>query len=689
MNWRRIYFLLVSVFSIVGFSPSVFSQDAPITWGEIPKSDLEMKSFLRDTNASIVILYDYGESFLNDELDLVFQRHVRIKILTTKGYEWGTESIGIYTKDDRQSIRGIEGATYALDEQGKLVKHELQEKDIFTEVIDNNRTRYKFTMPALKPGCIIEYRYKITANSWWMIQDWRFQHSEPVRWSEYRVRIPKSIAYAAITHGYEPYAVKAIDDTTQYFHGSAENYFGRSIVACYQMHWILKDAHALRDEPFITTIDDYYNRVDLQLSEYALRTGGSEKVIKDWGLFNKDLLESKYFGECIDVTRRVRKKAEEITSGCTSPEEKIRAIYNWITQSIVWTQQNRLYAEQEVNDVLESKKGNNADINFLLLSMLKSVDIQGDPVIVSTHSNGKIQELYPILSQFNYVLARVSFGSQMYYIDATDPLRPMELLPPKVMNVKGFVIKKDGGEWVTLTSPKQYSNVSLAMITLHEDGTLDGTLEDLYRDYASLSIRRKLKDKKELDIAKESFENERQGITIDSVSITGRDSIPLPLTMKAWISAQTYAQSSGDNIYINPMILHRMQENPFKDRTRKFPVEYPYQQSNKTIVNIAIPEGFEIKENLMDRMLYVGRDFLSYSRKVLADQHGIQIITKLDIHQIEISEKYYDDLKSFYTSIVAAEAEQIVLSRIKKTIISEPVMNPSAETKPLKKKGKK
>jgi hypothetical protein len=286
------------------------------------------------------------------------------------------------------------------------------------------------------------------------------------------------------------------------------------------------------------------------------------------------------------------------------------------------------------------------------------------------------------------VLAKVSVEGQNYYLDATDPLRPMELLPPKVLNVKGFVIKEGGGIWETLSSQKKYSTISLAVITLHEDGTLNGTLEDSYRDYASLSTRSDLKDKKDLDIAKNTFNTEQQGITIDSVNITNRDSINLPLTLDAWITSQSYAQSNGDNLYLNPLLLHRMQENPFKDRTRKYPIDYAYQQSYKTIVNLTIPDGFEIKENLVDRKLYVGSNLLFYSREVVAENKRLQIVIKREIHEIEIPAKYYADLKSFYESIVAAEAEQLVFTRIKKNIELAPSASPSVLQKPIK-KGKK
>ena len=70
-----------------------YSQDVPIKWGKIPLSDLQMTSFPKDSNASAVVLCDFGESKLDDELDIVYTRYLRVKILNENGYDWGTHSI--------------------------------------------------------------------------------------------------------------------------------------------------------------------------------------------------------------------------------------------------------------------------------------------------------------------------------------------------------------------------------------------------------------------------------------------------------------------------------------------------------------------------------------------------------------------------------------------------------------------
>ena len=49
-------------------------QDAPIKWGEVSQEELEMTSFAADTNASAVILCDFGTAHYSKEIELIYRR---------------------------------------------------------------------------------------------------------------------------------------------------------------------------------------------------------------------------------------------------------------------------------------------------------------------------------------------------------------------------------------------------------------------------------------------------------------------------------------------------------------------------------------------------------------------------------------------------------------------------------------
>jgi len=118
-----------------------------------------MSAYPSDTNANAIILFDVGGTKLNDNLELVFSRTTRIKILREAGYTWGTNSVTIYSKDNQERIEDIEGATYVMGADSNAVVTEMDDDAIFKEKLDDTHTRYKFTLPKLSPGCIIEYRY--------------------------------------------------------------------------------------------------------------------------------------------------------------------------------------------------------------------------------------------------------------------------------------------------------------------------------------------------------------------------------------------------------------------------------------------------------------------------------------------------------------------------------------------------
>ncbi len=441
-----------TIFFLLIIAAAINAQEAPIEWGEVPMEDLLMTTFPGDSNASAIILCDYGVSKLDNDINIIFTRYLRIKILNEKGYKLGTHSISIYTKDDAEYLDDLEAVTYKMDESGEIIENELDDDNIFEEEVSDTRTHYKFTMPALSPGCVIDIKYTIIENNLTYLRDWTFQWEEPVVWSEYRVIMPRQISYAFVSIGYEPWAIQENTEVTQAFMGNAAAYLGRNIVTCNQYRWVVKNIPALKDVPYITTLSDYQNSIQAQLAGYAIRGFGTRQVLQDWNTVIKELLDNKYYGDVIDVTGDVDDLTAEIIKGLSSPKEKLEAIYNWVSKSIVWDGKQRVFADNEVDDVLEYKKGNSADITFLLLSMLQSAGIDGEPMILSTRGNGKIQDIYPIVSQFNLTIARVKLGSETYFIDATDPLRPLGQLPEKILNVRALVIKEGPLEWQDIRS---------------------------------------------------------------------------------------------------------------------------------------------------------------------------------------------------------------------------------------------
>ncbi|MBP9212117.1 MAG: hypothetical protein KBF97_04900, partial [Bacteroidetes bacterium] len=327
-------------------------------------------------------------------------------------------------------------------------------------------------------------------------------------------------------------------------------------------------------------------------------------------------------------------------------------------------------------------------ITMLLISMLRAAGVQSDPVILSTRDNGMIQDLYPIIAQFNYIVARVTVGKKTMYLDATNPLRPMELLPAKVLGVKALVIQPNAVEWVRLQSPVRSVDNSFARLTLDENGGVTGTLEGLYKNYFNVNVRSMLNEKKEVETAKRFFSVEMSGLTVDSVEVKGRDTVSIPIKLKASVSSPTFAQSGADLLYVNPHIVGRLKDNPFKSPIRKFPVDYTYPQEYSSTVQITIPPTYQIKESLRNVSMNVGNG-VSFRRLIQADSLQIQVTTKLEIGTTEVPASEYLRLRELYANMIAMESEQLVLEKRPAPAPAPVVEQPKPAAPPAKKKGKK
>jgi hypothetical protein len=138
---------------------------------------------------------------------------------------------------------------------------------------------------------------------------------------------------------------------------------------------------------------------------------------------------------------------------------------------------------------------------------------------------------------------------------------------------------------------------------------------------------------------------------------------PQDLRMTARISSGSYAQASGELIYINPAIVDRQITNPFIAEVRKYPVNMLYGRRYTAIVNITIPEGYEIKEMPGDQNVRLGSDDAVFTRIGQADGPTIQLLTNFFINRTDFQPATYAELRQFYERATSLESQQLVLRR--------------------------
>jgi hypothetical protein len=420
---------------------------------------------------------------------------------------------------------------------------------------------------------------------------------------------------------------------------------------------------ALREEPYITTVDDYIAKLDFQLAQINWPGQAPERIMNTWEKLAEDLLKSDYFGEQISRHKVLREKAEALVAGLTDPQAKMRAIYDHLRNNITWNDERGIYIDEDLDKAYAVRKAGGPEIALMLCSMLRTAGLQAHPVLISTRSNGRIIQSYSILSQFDHVLTVVQIGSRSFLLDATDPLRPVDLLPVAALNEVGWLVDKKNPRWVDIVSPGAAVQNTMVQATLGSDGALSGRLTSTELGYRALSSRRSLRDRKdkEEEYVRDTWLKELTAAEIDSFSIANRDSTSLPLITMVDFATPEYAQVGGDNIYLNPIFFHRMNENPLKLPDRTFPVDYAHGRKTSFGVDLLLPEGYVVQEQPAELALLLPKNGGQFRRHIEVVGNRLHVEYLFAINRARFAPPEYKSLKEFYDRVVAAHAEQIVL----------------------------
>ncbi|MFD2514578.1 DUF3857 domain-containing protein [Pontibacter locisalis] len=623
-------------------------------FGKVEEAELNMNSYAKDTSAAAVILFDYGESrfTFNQEVKVVFERHIRIKILKKSGYDWANVSIPYYVKNsDKERVTNIKGYTFNMV-NGEEQKDKLESKSVYEEQQTENWHAKKFSMPNVKEGSVLDITYTVHSDFIYTLRDWEFQSSIPTLWSEYQVEIPEYFDYKFLMQGY-----LAVNDANR----SQSNGAGANMKNN-KYYWIVKEAPALKEEKYITTLNDYRSKIEFELERVKWPGESPKTMTGNWEDVTKDLLAADKFGVQLNRNNFFKDDLAVIMASSKEPKQQMEAIYALVKKKMKWDEKYEIYAKNPIRKVYDTGSGSVAEINLLLTSMLLEAGLDAAPVLLSTRSHGRVRTGYsPMLSKFNYVVAHVKIGDKEYLLDATDPLLPAGMLPVRCLNGEGRLIKRNDQRWVALQPQTSYTKLFSTNMTISSQGEIMGSGKESAGGYGALSLRRSILDEGETKYM-ERVAKEVGDFSVGKPKIENLGDINNSLNISYDIKANGSGQTN-DIIYLNPMLGYGEEENPFKLSERLYPVDFATPIDETYICNITIPEGYIIEE--APKSVAVNLPENSGRFMYMVEQRGnvVQVMSKININKPVFFAPEYANLKEFYNHIVAKHAEQIVIKK--------------------------
>jgi hypothetical protein len=641
--------LLICWLLLTAGSVSVAQRTVP-EFGIITDEEKKLTECEFDKEADAVILFDQASGDHNDDHNLIVNRHIRIKILKKQGIQRADIEIPYYSKDDFEYISDIKAAVYNVAPNGALKVQSVPNSSIYRKKVSERTSMVSFAMPDVQVGSILEYRYTITSKSYAGLDDWYFQSDIPTLLSSFSLVILPNYEFA--------YRINKRDDLPITIKQEKDQ--GKVLLE-------MSNVAGLRDEPFMDAPRDYIQRVEFQLSGYASQFGGKSRYMTTWEELTRELMTATWFG--VQLNKNLSNAGELLLDKVKllpTPYEKMMAVYHYVYRNYI-SNGIKTYASQDgVKETWDKKKGCTADINLILINLLKEAGLDVSPLLVSERGHGKVNANYPFLDQFNNVMAYVAIGDKVYVLDAAGPYTPPFMIPFSVINTNAFIVnrKKGKGSIVALEEKgKMDKNQIVINGSLDENGLVAGNATVYSYDYARIRRMRSFTNDKE-NFADRNLVNNTPGLKIDSLQLENMDNDSVALVQKFHFAMP--ATSSGEYQLVNLNLFSGYEKNPFISDNRFTNIDYGCLQYHVLTSMIRLPAGMEpetlpkdIRLIMPDTSMVISR-MLRYADGALNARYTVQV--KRSVYTADD----YPAVKGFFTQMTGILNEQVVLKRKKK-----------------------
>ena len=190
------------------------------------------------------------------------------------------------------------------------------------------------------------------------------------------------------------------------------------------------------------------------------------------------------------VTPALQALADRLTRGKVAPEEKARAIYDWVRNEVRYvalSMDTGGWEPHTAAEILASGSGDCKDHAVILEALLAAAGIASTPALINTAELR--QPLDPPQAEFNHVITYIP--SLHTYLDSTEMHAPYGVLPSEDRARPSLHLALDPGLHTTPADDETSDQVlSRTRYTLHEDGSVDGAQELTAEGSREIDLRR-------------------------------------------------------------------------------------------------------------------------------------------------------------------------------------------------------
>ncbi|MTH16898.1 DUF3857 domain-containing protein [Flavobacterium sp. LC2016-01] len=656
-------------FTILFFLLSLKGEAQNYELGKVTIAELQEKSNPKDTAAPAAILFKKGRTFFTYTNDKGFSaNHVyefKIKIYKKEGLKWADQKVRFfigYENLNEDRLEFSNALTYNL-ENGAIVKTKLDNQGSFQKKVNKFWKEKMITLPNVKVGSVIEYKYVLKSENLLKLPDFEFQYDVPVNYFEYNTEIPEYYIYKSISVGNYPIETdaKLVGKSQSY-----ENEHNQSGILSYKQintFYKGKDVPALTEEPYVNNVDNYRGALQFEIERVRYPDKPDKDYSVTWEGVATNIFKNEHFGKELNEKNFLVEDVKRLLTGIESPSDRMNIIFKFVQNKMHWNEVNDYYTDKGIVKAYSDQTGNVAEINFILINMLKLGGIDANPILVSTIENGV--PVYPTRTGFNYVIAGALIDGKIVLLDATHNYTCPNILPLNVLNWKGRLIKIDGSSQEINLDPTALSKeFSTVFGKINEVGKIDGKMRIQRTEYDAYNFRIKHSAQNQENYL-EKYEEELGDLKISNYKIeNGKANFSEPVTETFDFASDNVAESIGGQLFINPLLFFTRSKNPFNQEKRQMGIYFGYPTQEKFNLNLQIPDGYEVESMPSPIRISSENKEIVFTLNISKLENKIQISCTKEINNSIFAAGDYNGLKDLFQKMIASQNEKIVLKKI-------------------------
>jgi hypothetical protein len=458
---------LVRVFVLTFASLVSVAQLHAADWTAPTPDELKMTADPAAPGAPAVYLY--REEVSDDKLHM-HSLYVRIKVLTEKGKSWGDVEIPF----NGRAFSVTDVAARTIHPDGTIIP--LTGKPLEKMLLRQGEDRFKstvFSMPAVEPGSILEYRYKLRYDDTQLYSPhWEVQQPIYVHKAHY---------------SFTPFDMSSSMRTVTGAHGDLAlglTYTGRlpadAKITEVNRTWVMDvhDVPALPDESYMPPLQSTSYRLQFY---YATTRSPDEYWAKEGKYWSKDV------DRFANASPAMHAAVASLTTPADAPEVKLRKIYAAVMgyENTSFTREHSA-AENKAeglqvktaDDIWAQKRGNSDELDRLFIALARAAGFKAYDMIVVDRNRDLLMKSYMEWRQLDDEIAIVNLNGVETYFDPGQRYAEFGKLHWKHARAQG-VRQVDGGTALAESAGIGYKDSQIsrtADLSLDDHGELWGLI---------------------------------------------------------------------------------------------------------------------------------------------------------------------------------------------------------------------